>query len=111
MEQQIFASLEQYLQKRTRELVVQYIDEYFSSRSGDDTILMNTEQAAAFLKVTKSALYRLTHKRAIPFSKIGRRNTFSKKILLEWVLSRRIKTSDEIEAESFQEIPKLKSRK
>jgi excisionase family DNA binding protein len=46
-----------------------------------------TNEAAAFLNVSKALLYKLTMTRKIPFYKVGSRTMFSEEQLLTWVKS------------------------
>jgi excisionase family DNA binding protein len=63
-------------------------------------------EAAQYLGVSKSYMYKLTHKRAIPYSKFGKRAIFYTKELDEWIKQNaiRIKTREEIEREASEYI-------
>lgn len=62
---------------------------------------LTVEEAADFLNISKSTLYKLTHKRAIPFSKPnGKKLYFEKAKLAAWMLSRPAKTHEEIDEEA-----------
>jgi excisionase family DNA binding protein len=63
--------------------------------------VMTIDEAAAYTKLSKSYLYKLTHQRRIPFYKpLGKYIYFDRKELLEFLHSNRIKTRDEIEQEA-----------
>lgn len=62
--------------------------------------LMTVKDAAEYLSITSSAIYKLTHTNKIPFNKKGKRVYFLKSDILEWVKSGKIKTSDEIAVEA-----------
>lgn len=63
-------------------------------------------EAAQYLGVSKSQMYKLTHTRAIPFYKFGKRVIFYTKELDEWIkqTSFRVKTREEIEREASEYI-------
>jgi excisionase family DNA binding protein len=63
-------------------------------------------EAAQYLGVSKSYMYKLTHTRAIPFSKFGKRVIFYTKELDEWIKQNalRVKTREEIEREASEYI-------
>lgn len=51
---------------------------------------MNFKAAAAYLCVSTSKLYKMTHKREIPFLKMGRLNVFKQNELDEFIESQRV---------------------
>ena len=53
---------------------------------------LSIEEAASYLNVTKAALYSMTSRRLIPFSKPGKRVYFLKKDLDTWVNQAKINT-------------------
>lgn len=61
--------------------------------------VLTLEEAAQFLGLKKSALYKLTHTRLIPFSKPnGKMCFFSRAALENWMLSNPVATQAEINA-------------
>lgn len=66
--------------------------------------LLDVEQVASYLKVTKSAIYKLTSTSEIPHYKNGKRLYFKKSDIDEWIFSKRIKTNDDIEKEAMEYI-------
>ena len=62
--------------------------------------ILNIEQAAAFLNLSKHTLYGLTSRSAIPHSKRGKRLYFRKDELLKWIEEGRRKTQAEIAEEA-----------
>lgn len=61
---------------------------------------LTVEEAAEFLGVKKSTLYKMTHRREIPFSKPhGKMIYFSKVELVRWMLGKPVKTRSQIEDE------------
>ena len=71
--------------------------------------IMNLQQAAEMLNLTKQTIYGLVHESKIPVSKKGRRLYFSKLELLAWIKSGRRKTHEEIsvEAEKYLKAKKI----
>jgi len=62
--------------------------------------VLTAEEAARFLGLEKSYLYKLTSSGLLPYSKPnGKRIYFARQDLLHWALSNRRKSMDEIEAE------------
>ncbi|MDN3666910.1 helix-turn-helix domain-containing protein [Algibacter miyuki] len=49
--------------------------------------LLSIDEAAKLIKLAKATLYGLVHKKAIPFSKKGKRLYFQKTELLDWIKS------------------------
>lgn len=68
--------------------------------------LLDVKQVASYLKVTKSAIYKLTSMSVIPHYKNGKRLYFKKSDIDEWIFSKRIKTNDDIEKEAMEYIRK-----
>lgn len=52
--------------------------------------LLTVAEAARFLRVSKSYLFKLTSSRAVPHVKIGRRVLFDREELIAWARSRRV---------------------
>jgi excisionase family DNA binding protein len=71
--------------------------------------LMNITQAAAFLDLKISYLYKKTSQFEIPFNKKGRRVYFLESELREWIKQGRIKTMEEIDTEVTDNL--LRSRR
>jgi len=66
-----------------------------------EALTMN--EAILLTGLSRSHLYKLTHRRKIPYFKAkegGRNNYFSKTELTNWLLHRRIKPNDELAAEA-----------
>ena len=58
---------------------------------------MNFKAAASYLCVSTSKLYKMTHKREIPFLKMGRLNVFKQNELDDFIESKRIFSKNELE--------------
>ena len=62
---------------------------------------LTLEEAAEFLDMKKSTLYKMTHRREIPYSKPhGKKIYFSKVELVRWMLGKPVKTRSQIDDES-----------
>lgn len=101
MESSIFSSFESQLKTLIKQCIHEELLEFFKQHSATnpDGDLMYMKEAAAFLKMSVAGLYGHTQRRIIPFSKMGRRNVFSKKTITEWIMSRNQKTAEQIAAE------------
>jgi len=71
---------------------------------------LSLEEAAQYLGVSKSYMYKFTHTRKIPFHKFGRRVIFYTKELDDWVsnLSRQYRTMDDIVTEHLSAFARKK---
>ena len=65
-----------------------------------DTDYLTIKQASAFLHIAVATLYDYTHKKKIPFNKVGKKLLFSKRELSEWVLTHKRRTKKEIDTET-----------
>ena len=62
--------------------------------------LLNAEEAIAFMGISKSMLYKMTHTNEIPFYKPGGKILYFKRAeLMDWMSQYRIKSRSEIEKE------------
>lgn len=70
--------------------------------------VFNSEEAALFLGMTRSQLYKLTYQRAIPFYKpTGKLVIFLRQELIEWVKSSRVATTTEVEGLAQSHLQRL----
>ena len=73
--------------------------------------VLNLEEAASFLGIAKSTLYKLTHENRIPFYKpAGKLIYFEKSVLLEWIRSNRIMSEAELQEEARKKLLELNAR-
>ncbi|MEI6059433.1 MAG: helix-turn-helix domain-containing protein [Bacteroidota bacterium] len=68
--------------------------------STDDGKFLTVPEAARFLGLATQTVYGLIHRKQIPCMKRQKRVYFSKQELIKWIESGRMKTRDEIAAES-----------
>ena len=70
--------------------------------------VLNLEEAAAFLGIKKSTLYKMTHFAQVPYYKpAGKLIFFEKSVLLDWVRSVKVKSEDEIREDAAKHITQL----
>lgn len=70
--------------------------------------VLTVEEAAKFLGLSKSFVYKMTHEGAIPFYKPnGKVCYFEKECLLEWMRSNKVATKDEVREEAKQKLQQL----
>ena len=73
--------------------------------------VLNLEEAASFLGIAKSTLYKMTHENRLPFYKpAGKLIYFEKSVLLEWIRSNRIMSEDEIQEMARMKLKELNAR-
>ena len=63
------------------------------------------DEACDFLGMKRSTLYKLTHKKKIPFSKPnGKKIYFLKSELVKWMLRNPVKTTEQVEDEAINHV-------
>ncbi|SIQ52838.1 helix-turn-helix domain-containing protein [Pontibacter lucknowensis] len=85
------------------------LDKTDSTQSTGD--FLTVDEAAAYLNISKSAIYEKTSSRSIPHLKKGKRLYFVKQELADWVKTSRQRTIAEIEAEPASIMVVSKSRR
>lgn len=58
--------------------------------------LLTIKEAAAFLNLAVNTLYEKTSERSIPHYKNGKKITFKRAELIEWIQSRKVQTYDDL---------------
>jgi excisionase family DNA binding protein len=76
----------------------------------DDSGVLNMNEAAVYLKISKQTLYGMTSKRVLPHYKHGHRIYFRKAELDDWINKGKVKTREEIEEESSSYIARRRNR-
>ena len=65
----------------------------------EEKVFLTTKEAAAYLGMALSSLYKMTSKKRIPFyTPTGKKIYFKKSELDEWMNSSRVATNNEIES-------------
>lgn len=76
---------------------VRLLSTSFKTDSSTDDLL-NIDEAAQFLNLSKQTVYKKVSNLKIPFSKQGKRLYFSKKDLMQWIQKGNRKTTDDLDA-------------
>ena len=84
-----------------RDAVNQTMTEYFSTPPAEQPPsvkeMLNVAETAAFLGVSMSRVYKITHRREVPYYHGGKFVYFKREDLLQWVMKNRISSREEIE--------------
>ena len=76
------------------------LDEILAHLKGEKQV-MNLDQLCAYTGLSKSFIYKKTSENLIPyFRPTGKILFFEKSLIDDWILRNRVKTQDEIKAES-----------
>lgn len=68
--------------------------------------VLTTDEAAKYLGISKSALYKLTMGRKIPFYKSAKLCYFDRQEIIDWMKSNRVATQEELDAKAKEIIKK-----
>jgi excisionase family DNA binding protein len=86
-------------QPELKAIIEQILTDLLASKSeasiNADSIL-TLEEAAKYLQIPKGTIYQLTHRREIPYNKVGRSLRFAKKDLNDWLMANRKSTRKEL---------------
>ena len=77
---------------------------------GSPKEVLTSDEAAAYLGISKSALYKLTMGRKIPFYKSAKLCYFDRQEIIAWMKANRVATQEELDAKA-REIVKKGGRK
>ena len=70
--------------------------------------VLTLEEAALFMGISKSSLYKMTHKHELPFYRPnGKLIYFEKSELVKWMLQNRSMTEEEIKDAAIQQMSEL----
>lgn len=73
--------------------------------------VLTLDEAAQYMGVSKSHLYKLTMARQVPFSKpMGKMCYFDRLEIEKWLMSNRVSTSDELEEQASAYLLKKKKK-
>jgi len=61
---------------------------------------LTIQQVSQFTNIAVATLYNYTHKRKIPFSKVGKKLLFSKRELAEWISRHKYNTKSETDTKA-----------
>ena len=66
--------------------------------------IFNVDEAASFLGLSKSRIYKMTHHKEVPYYTTGKRVYFKREDLLDYVTKHRISSKEEIEQQAINYI-------
>ena len=89
---------------------LQEIKNLLQEVQGSPKEVLTSDEAAAYLGISKSALYKLTMGRKIPFYKSAKLCYFDRQEIIAWMKSHRVATQAELDAKAM-EIAKKKGGK
>ena len=78
------------------------IEELLTGLKANSEVYLNLSEAASFLKLKPSTIYKKIAKKEIPHFKIGKNILFSKSSLVKFVQSHKIKSKEELRNEINQ---------
>ena len=73
---------------------------------GSPKEVLTSDEAAAYLGISKSALYKLTMGRKIPFYKSAKLSYFAGQEIIDWMKSNRVATQEELAAKAREIVKK-----
>jgi excisionase family DNA binding protein len=91
-----------YIGQMDREEFRSFLKEAFRDLLSDERIintdkdLLNVKEAAAFLNLAVTTLYEKTSERTIPHYKNGKKITFRRAELIEWIEAKKVRTMDDL---------------
>ena len=85
---------------------LQAIKDLLAEVQGSPKEVLTSDEAAAYLGISKSALYKLTMGRKIPFYKSAKLCYFDRQEIIDWMKSNRVATQEELQAQAKQIVKK-----
>ena len=89
---------------------LQEIKDLLQEVQGSPKEVLTSDEAAAYLGISKSALYKLTMSKKIPFYKSAKLCYFDRQEIIDWMKANRVATQEELDAKA-REIVKKKGGK
>ena len=96
--------------KELGELKQLLLQKQFHTSSAQQDGLLNTEEAAKFLKLAVSTIYNLSSKGELPVMKRGKRLYFSTADLNDYVRQGLRRSNDQIETDAIEHLSQMKLR-
>lgn len=90
---------------------LQAIKDLFQEVQGTPKEVLTSDEAAAYLGISKSALYKLTMGRKIPYFKSAKLCYFDRQEIIAWMKAHRVATQEELDAKAREIIKKKGGRK
>ena len=85
---------------------LQEIKNLLQEVQGSPKEVLTSDEAAAYLGISKSALYKLTMGRKIPFYKSAKLCYFDRQEIIDWMKSNRVATQEELAAKAKEIVKK-----
>ena len=85
---------------------LQEIKNLLQEVQGSPKEVLTSDEAAAYLGISKSALYKLTMGRKIPFYKSAKLCYFDRQEIINWMKAHRVATQEELQAQAKQIVKK-----
>ena len=85
---------------------LQEIKNLLQEVQGSPKEVLTSDEAAAYLGISKSALYKLTMGRKIPFYKSAKLCYFDRQEIIAWMKANRVATQEELQAQATQIVKK-----
>ena len=85
---------------------LQEIKNLLQEVQGSPKEVLTSDEAAAYLGISKSALYKLTMGRKIPFYKSAKLCYFDRQEIIDWMKSNRVATQEELQAQAKEIVKK-----
>ena len=85
---------------------LQAIKDLLAEVQGSPKEVLTSDEAAAYLGISKSALYKLTMGRKIPFYKSAKLCYFDRQEIIDWMKSNRVATQEELAAKAKEIVKK-----
>ena len=90
---------------------LQEIKNLLQEVQGSPKEVLTSDEAAAYLGISKSALYKLTMGRKIPFYKSAKLCYFDRQEIIAWMKANRVATQEELQAQAKEILKKKGGRK
>lgn len=91
------------------QIKVQFDDHFQASKPGAKiNTQMSVDEVAEYLKLKRSGIYGLVHKRKIPHAKRGKRLYFDKHSIDEWIKNGKVDTDDDLHKKASEYLLKNK---
>lgn len=85
---------------------LQAIKDLLAEVQGSPKEVLTSDEAAAYLGISKSALYKLTMGRKIPFYKSAKLCYFDRQEIINWMKANRVATQEELAAKAKEIVKK-----
>lgn len=93
------SSFENMVRQLVKNQVAAEVDRIIAAHQVEEKEILNMEEAAEFLGLSRSYLYKVTHAQLIPYYQpLGKIIYFEKSVLKDWIRSHKGKTKPDVAA-------------